>query len=77
MVEFTPKGPEEIKVKHGDKVVFHIVAINDREDQPDRILNTFVQGALRFHWGNHIPVRFEDDFIHEINSSESLPTFHC
>ena len=25
MVEFTPKGPEEIKVKHGDKVVFHIV----------------------------------------------------
>ena len=42
MVEFTPKGPEEIEVKHRDDVVFHIVAVNDREDQPHRILNTFV-----------------------------------
>jgi hypothetical protein len=76
MAEFAPKGPKEIKVKQGDAVVLHMVAINDREDQPHRILNTFSQGPLRFHWGHHIPVGSEDDFIHLINSSESLPTFH-
>lgn len=77
MAEFAPKSPNEVKVKHGDDVVLHVVAVNDGEDPPQRILNTFCKGALQFHWGYHIPVDSEDDFIHGINSSESLPTFHC
>jgi len=39
MGEAALRVPQEIKVKQGDAVVLHIVAVNDKEDY--RILNTF------------------------------------